>query len=301
MRGAATAALVLDLIAGEPPASIHPTIGMGRWISRGRAARRSTEPLPSFLEGTAVVAGGALLTASLAFLADRALDLLPPALGLVSRAAALKPALSVRALVDAAAEVEHALVGGELERARELLSWHLVSRDTSSLSAAGVAAAAIESVAENLNDGFVAPLMAFRAGGLTAAYLFRFINTADAMLGYHTPELEWFGKSAARLDDALAYLPARCAALLIAAAAVITGDSARGSLALMISDAGITASPNAGWPMAAMAGALGVRLEKRGHYVLNASAREPTAHDIQRARRLVLVASVIAALAADLI
>ena len=299
MRGVGLAALAIDLLAGEPPTALHPTVGMGNWIARGRTRRRSVTPRASLAEGAIVVAGGAALVGSLAFVADRALRALPAPMQLVARGAALKPSLSLRALLEAAAEVERALEAGHLDRARERLSWHLVSRDTSKLDASGVAAAAIESVAENFNDGLVAPLMAHRIAGLGGAYVFRFINTADAMLGYHTPELEWFGKAAARLDDVLAFVPARCAAMLIACAAFLTGDSAKGAFLAALDDADRTASPNAGWPMAAMAGALGVRLEKHGHYRLNAPARAPRARDIRRARRIALVASALAALAVD--
>jgi len=299
MPGSGVTALAIDLLAGEPPAGIHPTIGMGNWIARGRSRRRSLAPSASLAEGAMVVGSGALLVASIAHVADRLTGSMPRAMRSVARGAALKPALSIRALLDAATQVERALANGHLTRARELLSWHLVSRETSALDASDVAAATIESVAENFNDGFVAPLMAFGVGGLAGAYLFRFINTADAMLGYRTPELEWFGKTAARLDDALAYLPARCAAVLIALASLITGDSFRGVARAMLNDADATASPNAGWPMAAMAGALGVRLEKHGHYRLNAPARAPKARDIRRARRIVLVGSVLAALATE--
>lgn len=299
MRGTALAALAIDLLAGEPPATLHPTVGMGAWISRGKARRRATTPRKALVEGATVVAGGAALTGALAFAVDRALRFLPAPMRLVATGAALKPAMSVRALLDAAAQVEHALRAGRLQKARELLSWHLVSRDTSSLDATGVAAAAIESVAENFNDGLVAPLLANRIAGLGGAYVFRFVNTADAMLGYHTPEFEWFGKAAARLDDALAFVPSRCSALLIACAALLTGDFAMDALSVMAADADVTASPNAGWPMAAMAGALGVRLEKHGHYRLNAPARAPRARDIRRARRIVLVASLLATTAVD--
>ncbi len=276
-RGVGLAALAIDLLAGEPAATLHPTIGMGKWIGRGRARRRATTPRASLVEGAMVVAGGAALVGSLAFIADRVLRALPAPMRVVAQGAVLKPAISLRALLEAATDVERALIAGHLQKARELLSWHLVSRDTSSLDASDVAAAAIESVAENFNDGLVAPLLAHRAAGLAGAYVFRFVNTADSMLGYHTPELEWFGKAAARLDDVLGLVPARCSAMFIACAALITGDSARGALAVMLGDADRTESPNAGWPMAAMAGALGVRLEKHEHYRLNAPARAPRA------------------------
>lgn len=299
MRGSALAALALDLLAGEPPSAVHPTVGMGRWIARGRVTRQSRSSAASFVEGATLVGVGATLSGMIAGGADAALRALPNGPRAIARGCALKPAMSVRALLDAAREVERALAAGHLVHARELLGWHLVSRDTSELSASEVAAAAIESVAENFNDGVVAPLLAFRVGGLAGAYVFRFVNTADAMLGYRTPELEWLGKAAARLDDALAYVPARCAALLIALAAAFTGDSTAGAMRVALRDADTTASPNAGWPMAAMAGALGVRLEKRGHYRLNVPARPARGRDITRARHIVLLASAFAALATD--
>jgi len=297
--GPALVAVAADLLAGEPPTRIHPTLAMGRWIARGRAARRSRAPFPSLLEGAAVVASGALCFAALGLAADRVMGVQSRKPRVVLRGLALKPTMSVRALLSAATEVEDALDIGDLDRARARLSWHLVSRNTSDLSSSEVAAAAIESLAENLNDALVAPLIAFRAGGLAGAYLFRFVNTADSMLGYHTPELEWFGKAAARSDDALAFLPARVATCLIACGAALTGASARGALRVAITDARNTASPNAGWPMAAMAGALGVRLAKRDHYILNDSAPLPRARDIQRARHIVLAASLLAAIVAD--
>jgi adenosylcobinamide-phosphate synthase len=231
----------------------------------------------------------------------RLLDRSPGKTRCLLEGAALKPALSVRDLLRAAKSVEIALERGRLKRARELLARHLVSRDTARLSANGVAAAAIESVAENFNDGVVAPLFWYRAGGLPAAYVFRFVNTADAMIGYRSPDLEWYGKTAARLDDLLAFVPARLSAALIAAAAPIVGESGGAALLRAVVDAENTSSPNAGWPMAAMAGALGVRLEKNHHYVLNRDARLPEAADIRRARHVVLAASGLAAVLAEVL
>jgi adenosylcobinamide-phosphate synthase len=299
MMGSALVALAVDLLAGEPPTRMHPTVAMGRWIGRGRAARHSRAAFPSFLEGAAVVATGALGVAALGFAADRVIGAFSQEPRVLLHGLALKPTMSVRALVSAATEVEDALNAGDLDRARARLSWHLVSRDTSNLSSGEVAAAAIESLAENLNDAVVAPLMAFRVGGLAGAYLFRFVNTADAMLGYHTPELEWFGKAAARADDLLAFLPARATTCLIACGAALTGASVGGALRVAIADARNTESPNAGWPMATMAGALGVRLAKRHYYILNGSARSPSSRDIRRARHIVLAASLLATLAMD--
>lgn len=296
-RGAALAALALDLALGEPPTALHPVGWMGRLVAAGRAQRTATTPAPSLAQGAALLAAGGALCWLAASAAQRAAGALPPAAGAAARGALLKPALSLRALLGAGAEVEGALRAGDLPEARRLLGWHLVSRDTAALSAAEVAGAAIESLAENLGDGLVGPLLAHRAGGLPAAYLYRWANTCDAMLAYRTPELEWYGKAAARADDLANLLPARLAALLlVTAAALIPGASAGGAARAALGDARRTASPNAGWPMAAAAGALGVRLTKRGAYELNPGGREPDHRDLARARALVAAAGGLAAL-----
>jgi adenosylcobinamide-phosphate synthase len=182
------------------------------------------------------------------------------------------------------------LLAGDLVEARRLLSYHLVSRDVTNLDASHVVGAAISSLAENLNDSVVAPLLAYRLGGLPTAYAYRAINTADAMLGYRTPELEWFGKPAARADDIVNWIPARLTALLIA----IASGAPRESLNVARADARRCPSPNGGWPMAAMAGALGVVLVKRGVYTLHARGRHPTPADLARARRVTTLAAALA-------
>jgi adenosylcobinamide-phosphate synthase len=263
--------MLLDWALGEPPASLHPVVWMGNAISAA--------PLGSFTDGLATLLGVTLTSAALARLVPRALEPI-----------ALKPALSLRALLEAGEAVEKALGAGRLEDARRLLAYHLVSRDVTNLDASHVAGAAISSLAENLNDSVVAPLIAYRLGGLPAAYAYRAINTADAMLGYRTPELEWFGKPAAKADDIVNWIPARLTALLIAIASGTPGVSLRVARA----DARRCPSPNGGWPMAAMAGALGVVLVKRGVYTLHARGRQPTPADLARARRVTAAAATLA-------
>jgi adenosylcobinamide-phosphate synthase len=301
MIGSATTALITDALAGEPPADWHPTIWMGRWIAAGRHRRRARSSRWSFAEGAAVIASGVVLTATIAALADRILGTTNPRIQPVLRGIALKPALSLKPLIEAASNVQHALESGDTDAARAILGRHLVSRPTAELSDAEVAGAAIESVAENLSDSVVAPLLAFRAGGLAAAYAYRMLNTADAMLGYRTPELEWFGKPAARGDDLANLIPARLTGVLICCAARVGGGSPASALAVMLRDARRTPSPNAGWPMAAMAGALGLRLTKRGLYALHDAGRGPRPADISRACRIVLAVGVVAAVATDLL
>ena len=172
-----------------------------------------------------------------------------------------------------------AALSQSLGAGRERLGW-LVSRDTAALSASEVRESAIESLAENLNDSVVAPIFWFVLFGLPGAAVYRFANTADAMWGYrgvrHGQTWEWAGKWAARADDVLSWLPARLTALLIVAVTPGVNFSA------LRAQARLTPSPNSGWPMAAMAMAIGIRLGKPGVYTLNAAGRVPDAADTLR-------------------
>ncbi|ULH15700.1 adenosylcobinamide-phosphate synthase CbiB [Deinococcus sp. KNUC1210] len=270
-------ALLLDAL-GEPPPLLHPVVWMGNFLNWARRHWRAELPGARRIEGAAWWSAGALVAGSAGLGAAR----LPwPVQGVL-----LKPLLARRALLGAAGEVAGALAAENLPEARRLLAWHLVSRDTADLSASEVAAAVIESVSENLSDSVVAPLLAYRWGGLGAAALYRYANTADALWGYRTPELEDAGKCAARADDALNLLPSRLTAGCAALAAGLPGFAGRDAWTIWRSDARFTSSPNAGQPMSVFAGALGVRLEKRGHYVLNAAGRSPGTQDVWRALRL---------------
>ena len=195
----------------------------------------------------------------------------------------LKSAFAARALAAAAGAVRRPLEHDDLPAARAALR-SLVSRDTADLPAPEIAGAAIESVAENASDSVVAPLFYYVVGGVPAALAYRAVNTLDAMIGYRG-ETEWLGKAAARLDDAANFIPARITALLLAAASGAGGGSPMRAFALWFRDGRKTESPNAGRPMAAMAGALGVELSKRGAYVLGAGMRAPVAADLRRAIR----------------
>ena len=207
-------------------------------------------------------------------------------------ALALTCLLSLRGLVSAAREVARELGRDDLEAARRAVGYHLVSRPTAELDHGHVASATIDSVAENLTDSVVAPVMFFLVGGLAGAAVYRAANTADAMFGYRTGALEYFGKVAARLDDVLNVIPARLAGLAIVAGAMMVGESARGALGGLRRDHGRTASPNAGWTMSAMAGALGVVLEKPGAYRLGAGDL-PGVADVDRSLRIFGAAVVV--------
>jgi adenosylcobinamide-phosphate synthase len=205
-------------------------------------------------------------------------------------AVALNSTFAGRSLLEAARRVEDDLGIGDVDRARADLRW-LVSRPTDNLDRGLIASAAIESLAENFVDSWLAPLAAYSVFGLGGALAYRAANTADAMWGYRSADYEWLGKGAARLDDVLNWLPARLGGLLL----VIAGPRPRAALAVWLRDARLTASPNAGHSMATVAGHLGVRLEKSGHYVLHANGRVPSSSDLGPARQLVRRAMLLAA------
>ncbi|MBX3015069.1 MAG: cobalamin biosynthesis protein CobD [Caldilineaceae bacterium] len=287
-------ALLIDFTWGDPPNRFHPVAWMGNGIAWARRQAPQTGHRAQFVYGVGLAGGGALLLAAVGWVLQALLARLPWWGRLLAEALLLKSTLALHGLSRAAMAVYQPLQRDDLSAARHQLSWHLVSRDTSRLTTAQVAAATIESVAENASDGVIAPLFFYAVGGLPAALAYRFVNTADAMLGYRDPAREWLGKASARLDDGLNLLPARLTALLILLATWVQGQATKPAWAIWRRDAHQTASPNAGHPMSAMAGALGVSLEKVGQYNLGAGQRLPGAADILHSIWLMQVAVLLA-------
>ncbi|MEL6407089.1 MAG: adenosylcobinamide-phosphate synthase CbiB [Chloroflexota bacterium] len=272
-------AVLLDVTVGDLPNRCHPVAWMGTaiyWL-REHAPQRG-----KFVYGGLIVWGGAVVVWVSTTLVIRVIEHLPPPLSTVMQAWLLKTTFSLQGLNNAAQEVETALHNDDIVEARRLLSWHLVSRDTSTLNPSQVAAAAIESIAENTSDGVIAPLFWYGIGGLPAAMTYRYLQTCDSILGYRDAEREWLGKISARTDDVLNLIPARITGVLLVLARPRAWHIWR-------RDAHLTASPNAGHPMSAMAGALDVELEKVDHYRLNANAPAPQTDDIRRSRHWMLV------------
>ena len=285
-------AVALDLFVGDPPNRWHPVAWIGRLIALARArAPRSPEDLA--LYGTFLILIVAGLAAGGALIAQALLGELPGPAAALAQAWLLKCSFSLSALFAAVEIVRGHLVAGDLEGARRQVAWHLVSRDTTGLDEGAVASAAVESLAENLTDGLVAPLcfyvagtlMGGVAGGLALAWAYRAVNTADAMIGYRRDELEYLGRATARTDDVANYVPARLAGAALIAGAGLARESAAGAARALRRDGRRTESPNAGLTMAAMAGALGVTLEKRGHYRLG-DGPPPDVAAIDRATRV---------------
>lgn len=274
-------AILLDLVGRELPARLHPTV----WI--GHTIRLVEESAPrTRVGGLTVGALMALLIPAIwamgAWMAAWGLRELHPLAYLLGGAVLLKSTFAVAMLHRVAARTKLLVVDGDMLALRDNMR-SLVSRDVSAMGSEQAIAATVESVSENTTDSFVGPWLAFALFGLPGAFAYRAINTLDSMVGYRG-EYEFLGKAAARLDDLVNLAPARLTALLLAVGSVLLpGQRAAGAWRIMWRDHSRTASPNAGWTMSCMAGALGVALEKEGHYRLGDANRPLEAADITRA------------------
>ena len=277
-------AVALDRAFGEPPNALHPVAWMGSAISRGRDWALRPLRFGQFVRGAIVALALPVLCAVLAFLAARVVSRWA-LLSVLATALLFKPLFAIRALRDAAFLVRDALAAGDVELARSRLA-SLCSRNAGELEPPALIAATVESIAENASDSIVAPFFYFALAGLPGAAFYRAGNTLDAMIGYHG-RYEWVGKTAARLDDLLNLVPARVTSILFLLVAPLSGGNVVRGAATLWRDGGRTESPNAGRPMATMAGLLGIRLEKSGHYALGDATRSIEARDITRAWRIV--------------
>ncbi len=291
---------LLDEAVGDPEGWPHPVRTIGWLIARAdRARHKILSPRLLRVLGLLLTLLLPLLAATFAWSVVR----LGGSRAWIAELLLGAWMLAGRSLRDAVKPVAEALERGDLLDARRWVS-RVVGRDTESLEDAGVARAGLETLAESLCDGVVAPLLWFAIGGLPALWAFKAVSTLDSMVGHHEAPYTHFGWASARLDDLLNLVPARIAALLIALAAW-SGNAVR----LAWRDGGKTLSPNAGWVEAAFAGALGVQLGGLNHYDgiphegprLGDPGRTLDAQTLRRglalARRVNLLALVIGALA----
>jgi adenosylcobinamide-phosphate synthase len=291
-------AVALDLACGEPPAAVHPVVWMGRLGKRLERWAPGRGRIPQLVAGGLIVVGVALPFALLSALVMSLAGRTWVAEALVG-ALLLKPTFAWRALGAAGLRMSEALTAGDLPGARFHLR-SLCSRDPTDLDAAAMTAATIESLAENASDSFIAPLFFYLLFGVPGAMLYRAVNTLDAMIGYRG-RYEYLGKAAARLDDVLNFVPARITAGLLLAAGALANANVRRGWRILRRDGARTASPNAGRPMAAMAGLLGVALAKAGHYRLGDADRRLTPTTIRKAWRLTSIAAALTTLLALLL
>jgi adenosylcobinamide-phosphate synthase len=296
--GTLGAALLLDRFAGEYPAWLHPVVWMGRLVSALLRLAPAAGWWRQFLFGALLTAGMVGFWAGLAFLVMYGTYKTYTTYGthlltLVSGALLLKAALALRELGAAAERVRRPVEAGDLTAARAALR-SLCSRDPDTLDGEALLAAAVQSLAENASDSFVAPLFYFMLAGVPGAVAYRAINTLDAMIGYRG-KFEALGKCAARLDDLANLLPARLTAGLLLLAGWLTRKDVAAGWRILRRDGALTPSPNGGRPMAVMAGLLGVRLEKKGAYAQGDPVRPITPATVRDAWRLVVMAAWLAA------
>lgn len=283
----------LDLIAGDPHDMPHPVRLIGAAISVGeRWLRRPASPAEEFLRGAILT--GVIVTGS--WTAGRIAQRTG---GTVAEVLLAWTTLATRSLMDESGAVLDALERHDIVQARNRLAM-IVGRDTAMLDETEILRAVIETVAEGLCDGIVAPMFYLALGGVPLACAYKAVNTLDSLIGHPEHPYRYFGRVAARVDDLANFIPARIAACAIVAATLLTGRNPRPSWSLFLSDGHLHSSPNAGQTEAAMAGALNVRLGGMNYYqgepspkaVIGANGRSATMTDARAALRIATVASI---------
>jgi adenosylcobinamide-phosphate synthase len=285
-----TIALAIDLTLGDPPNAGHPVAWMGKVISWLAKVRLPNHPAIQFIYGIAITILILAISIIPIYLLLHYVKPFNFAAYIIIAGILLKFTFTISGLRRAALKISQLLKSDNQENARfELRA--LVSRNTSELPRPLLVSAAVESVAESTCDSLVAPLFYFLILGVPGAMAYRAINTLDAMIGYHG-QYEFLGKFAARLDDVLNFIPARLTALLLVLASTMkkTGNNAWRTA---WREHGVTESPNAGWPMAAMAGGLNVQLEKTGSYKLGSANAALVPDTINHSVNLSLMASFL--------
>ncbi len=296
-------AFLADWIMGDPQRWPHPVRFIGRLITSGEGRLRplaGENPSGLILAGAALsltVVGGTMFLAGLLLWGAAAIW---SVLWFLAALYLVYSALCLRELYRQTWRVEKALAGGLLCEARQALAW-VVGRDTSRLDEHGIRRALIETVAENLSDGLVAPMFYLALGGPVFAWGYKAINTLDSMIGYKNSRYLYFGRFAARLDDAANFIPARLTAWLIIWSARLQGYDWRTARLIWKRDGRLHSSPNSGQPEAAMAGALGLWLGGPSYYggvlyekpVINQGGAEAGCVQVRAAEKLMVGAALL--------
>lgn len=299
-------AVAMDLLIGEPPAAVHPVVWFGKIIAfLKRHAPASHRKAYGIFMSLLTVGSGIALALAVLILTNA--DVVPAVARILVQAYFLKATFAVRCMVTPAHEICSILddKAGDIEKVRSEMKTY-VSRDTSKLSRSQIISGVIESVSENYVDSILSPILfyvVFGPFGLVAAYIFKGFSTLDSMIGYLNDECRELGWFAAKSDDVLNWIPARLSHYLIACGAAISnafpvkkeyrGFAPGKAVSCAQAEHRASPSPNSGWPMAAAAGTLDVRLEKPGVYVINDSGKTPETTDIMRVSVLIVLTSLL--------
>lgn len=285
-------AVAYDILLGEPPVRIHPVVWIGKLIAFLRA-RAGPSKLQGIFLALTVIATSVLAGHILVKVAS-----ILPVLPLLVGAFLFKSTFAIRCLLEVSSSIG-TMIDQDIDQARKMLP-ALVGRDTSSLSPSQASSAVIESLSENYVDSILSPIFFYLlltpfGLGLEAALAFKAISTMDSMIGYKKPGLRELGYAGARLDDLANWIPARISIIFIALA---QPKSAGSAIRAALKYHKATPSPNSGWPIAATGGALGIRLEKPGSYILLEEEPDPQTQDVFRAIGLIQSAIALNLMAA---
>lgn len=297
-------ALVVDFSLGEPRNKYHPTAWAGTIVGKLVPLARSMNAKLEKIGGLILVISITALISTLVLVFDSGLQqleglnfiglskILVTIFVILSVGFLLKTTIAIKGMEQHASKIMEALSKTDLEDARAKLSM-IVKRNTKNLDRQHIISATLESISENTVDGIIGPLFYFTIFGLVGSFVYRTINTIDSMIGYKTDlfrNLGWFG---ANCDKVLNFVPSRLTSLVMILASMSKGENWRHSLAIMRRDGHKTESPNAGYPMATMAGALGVRFEKLDHYTLGDEISEITEKHIKTAISIMKITTIL--------
>ena len=290
-------AVILDLLVGDPKNKFHPTSWIGSLIAKLVPIIQNKSPRREKFGGIILVIFlTTLVTTILVFLEvaiqNIAFDFIGIIVSVIVGVILLKTTIAIRGMEKHAMAVMESIERNDLDAARNNLSM-IVKRNTKNLDKNHVLSGTLESISENTVDGVTGPLFYFAFFGIPGAFIYRIINTIDSMIGYKTSiftNVGWFG---ANCDKILNYLPSRITSLMMVIGAMILGNDWRKSYKIMKRDGKNTESPNAGYPMAALAGALGTRFEKIDHYSVGEGNIELTKSHLRSAIALMKVTSIL--------
>jgi adenosylcobinamide-phosphate synthase len=278
-------AFLIDIVFGEFPDQYHPTVGIGKAIAYFKPKFKSENPRTEKINGVilcllvilVVAVPVGLLLFGIRFFIGRIAYIIVAAI-------LLETTFAIKCMRQYTVPIAEAIKNRDIGKARKGL-YYIVRRDPNQLNEQQIVSAAVESIAESTTDGITSPFFFFALFGVSGAFAFRVINTLDSTVGYKDPENINIGWFSANMDTIANYVPARLTAVLMVAAAAFLGENWRASWRILQRDKAKTNSLNAGWTMSAMAGALGVQLEKSGHYALGDKGDISPEH-IHRALRM---------------
>ena len=290
-------ALLLDFLIGDPKTKYHPTAWIGKLIAVLVPFSRNNSPKKELFGGILIVFAVVAIVSALLVALDfgislLTIDIVSLVVSIVVGSILLKTTIAIRGMQEHALSVVDALEKDDLDSARNHLSM-IVKRNTKHLDKNHISSAVLESVSENTVDGITGPLFYYAIFGLPGAFVYRAINTIDSMIGYKTSlfrNIGWFG---ANCDTILNYIPSRLTGLVMILSALILGYNWKESFYIMKRDGRKLESPNAGFPIAALAGALGTKLEKINYYAVGDGNIEFTKSHIISAIRLMKVSSIL--------